>query len=432
MSRTWLLALVVGWAGILPARSQDDSALKDRVAQLVERLESPKTEARAAAEKALLDLGPRVLPLLPSDSRKTAGDRDERLERIRAKLTEAQESAALKGTRVTLQGKGLRLSEVLKTLQSKSGSTISDLREQYGGDSSNPTMDLNIDDQPFLSALDEVARKAGVAINFYTGDGSIGLMPPSSEEGAAPSREGALVAYEGPFRVELQQFTTVRTYPSNQATGSIRFEVAWEPSLRPMLLALKAEDVTILDDQFQKVEPQVEEESTSVVLRPENPVAELNLNMAAPARSASKLSRVKVKADVTVPAATRVFRFPKLTAQRTSQTQGDVTVTLLNTEIDEQNWLVSVEVAYAGGGPAFESYQQGLFNNRIFLQKPDGAVFEQNGGFNQIGGGDGKIAYEYIFVDAPGKINDYQLVYETPSKVVTIPLEFEFHDVPLP
>jgi len=27
---------------------------------------------------------------------------------------------------------------------------------------------------------------------------------------------------------------------------------------------------------------------------------------------------------------------------------------------------------------------------------------------------------------------DYQLVYETPSKVVTIPLEFEFKNVPLP
>ena len=85
-----------------------------------------------------------------------------------------------------------------------------------------------------------------------------------------------------------------------------------------------------------------------------------------------------------------------------------------------------------GGGAAFESYQQGLFNNRIFLRKADGSVFDMNGGFNQIGGGDGKVAYEYIFVEVPGKPTDYQLVYETPSKVLTLPLEFEFRDVPLP
>jgi hypothetical protein len=35
-------------------------------------------------------------------------------------------------------------------------------------------------------------------------------------------------------------------------------------------------------------------------------------------------------------------------------------------------------------------------------------------------------------VDAPGKPAEYRLVYETPSKVITIPLEFEFKDVPLP
>ena len=83
-------------------------------------------------------------------------------------------------------------------------------------------------------------------------------------------------------------------------------------------------------------------------------------------------------------------------------------------------------------GPAFESYRQGLFNNRLWLQKADGSRFEHNGGFSNTGSDGGKLGFEYLFVDAPGKPADYQLVYETPSKVVTIPLEFEFKDVPLP
>ena len=51
---------------------------------------------------------------------------------------------------------------------------------------------------------------------------------------------------------------------------------------------------------------------------------------------------------------------------------------------------------------------------------------------NQTSGDDGKLGFEYLFVDAPGKPSDYQLFYEAPSKIVTIPLEFEFKDVPLP
>ena len=50
----------------------------------------------------------------------------------------------------------------------------------------------------------------------------------------------------------------------------------------------------------------------------------------------------------------------------------------------------------------------------------------------QAGSDGGKLGFEYLFVDAPGKPADYQLVYETPSKVITIPLEFEFKDVNLP
>ena len=43
---------------------------------------------------------------------------------------------------------------------------------------------------------------------------------------------------------------------------------------------------------------------------------------------------------------------------------------------------------------------------------------------------EGKLGFEYLFVDAPGKPAEYGLVYETPSKVQTIPLEFTFTDVP--
>jgi hypothetical protein len=294
-----------------------------------------------------------------------------------------------------------------------------------GAEVTNPALDLEIVDASFFEALDLIARKAEVTPYYFTGDGTIGLM-------AGKPAESPMVLYPGPFRVAFKQIGTVRDLQAGMATATAQFEVAWEPRLRPMLLALKADELAVVDDRGKAVEPQVMEESTDVVLRPDNPAAELNINLIAPERAAKALATLKVKAEVTVPAGLKTFRFPSLVAENVTKAEGDIKITLEGTEVDEQVWKVNVALAYPGEGPAFESYRQGLFNNRIWLQKADGSKFEHNGGFSNTSAEGGKLGFEYLFVDVPGKPADYALVYETPSKVVPIPLEFEFKDIPLP
>jgi hypothetical protein len=412
-----------------------DAALKDRVLQLVERLDAPKMEARQAAEDGLIKLGPRVLPLLPEAGKSVGAERNQRLDRIRAALREAQDQANISGpTRITIKSKGIRLTEAVQKLQAQSSNLITDLREQSGAEASNPALDLEIVDKPFFEALDELAAKAEVTPNYYTGDGSIGLM-------AGKPPEKGLVRYVGPFRVSFKQIAAVRDFQTDTSTANAQLEVAWEPHLRPMLLSLKADEMEIKDDQGKAIEPRVMNESNEVVLRPENPVVEVNVGLAAPDRAARMLATLKIKAEISAPAGVRTFRFKSLKLPDDSrkpgeigvtQKQGDISVTLADTEIDEQVWKVNVTLAYPGEGPAFESYRQGLFNNRLWLQKADGSRFEHNGGFSNTSSDGGKLGFEYLFVDVPGKPSDYGLVYETPSNVVTIPLEVEFKDVPLP
>jgi hypothetical protein len=407
------------------ARAQTtDAALKDRVSQLVERLEAPKAEARKAAEEALIKLGPRILPLLPEPEKVSGAERKQRLTKIREALHEATEQMNLGASKVTLKVKGMRLSEVVQKLQAQTGNGLTDMRE--GDEANNPALDLEIVDKPFLEALDIVCKQAEITPNFFTGDGTIGLT-------AGKPPEKALVRYTGPFRVAFKQIAVVRDLQADTSSANIQLEVAWEPRLRPMLMALKADELKITDDQGKDIEAQVENESTDVVLRPENPVAEMSLNLQAPDRGSKKLKSLTIKADVTVPAGLKTFRFPTLAVKEASTIkQGDIGVTLESTEVDEQVWKVNVELAYPEGGPAFESYRQGLFNNRLWLQKADGSRFEHNGGFSNTSSDGGKLGFEYLFVDAPGKPAEYGLVYETPSKVLTIPLEIEFKDVPLP
>jgi hypothetical protein len=410
-----------------PARGQtSDAALRDRVNQLIERLDAPKVEARNAAQESLIKLGPRILPLLPDAAKVTSEERKNRLEKVRQALHEAQDATNLGATKITLKGSGIRLSEIIQKLQAQSNNVITDIREQEGAEAANPALDVDIVDKPFFEAVDIIAKQAEVTPNFYTGDGSVGIT-------AGKPPEKPLVQYVGPFRVAFKQVAASRDLQTGATSANAQLEVAWEPRLRPMLLALKTDDLKIKDDQGKEIMAQVMDQSTDVVLRPDNPAAEVNINLSAPERGAKKLASFKVKADVTVPAALKTFRFNTL-AVKSPETikQGDIGVTLEDTEVDEQVWKVNVTLAYPGEGPAFESYRQGLFNNRLWLQKADGSRFEHNGGFSNTASDGGKLGFEYLFVDAPGKPSDYGLVYETPSKVLTIPLEFEFKDVPLP
>jgi hypothetical protein len=414
-----------------------DAALRDRVLQLVDRLDSPAADAREAATASLIKLGPKVLPLLPDPATVKSAERKERLERVRAALRVKEDEINTKASLVTVTGKGIRLSEALQQIQKQTGNPITDLREQLGAEVTNPAIDLELRDKPFFEALDQIAKLAGVTTSFSTGDGTIGIMGGTNQEGApakprAAGAGAALVQYAGPFRVELKQLGLARDFQTGSVTANIQIEAAWEPRLRPMLLKLKYDELKIVDDQKKDILPQAEMETDEVVVRPENPVAEINLNLAAPAREAKSLRSLAVHAEVTIPAGIKVFKFPSLAQKNVTVKQGDVSLTLEETEVDEQVWKVNVTLVYPGEGPAFESYRQGLFNNRLWLQRADGSRFEHNGGFSNTSSDGGKLGFEYLFVDAPGKPADYQLVYETPSKVITIPLQFEFKDVPLP
>ena len=431
------LSLVFSIIAVGSAPDQSSDALRDRVAQLVARLGGGDLAARDAAEKSLIELGARVLPILdeaPVAAKPGApgADQEARLDRVRAAIAEAGERVNLGASIVTLKGTGLRLSEALKQLQAASGNSIVDLREQYGAEVTNPAIDVDLVDRPFFEVLDAVARKGGVSVSSFTGDGTIGIMA-GAMPGATDNPGPAIVPlYSGPFRVQLRQVAAVRDFAAGTGSANLQVELAWEPRLRPMILAIKGDGITGKTDDGKPLVPTVSGESNDVVLRPENPSAEVNLNIEPPDRAARRIESFAVRGEVTLPAGLKTFRFNDLAARDARIKQGEIAVTMQSVVVEEDTWKVGIIVEYPGTGPAFESYRQGLFNNRIWLQRADGSRFELNGGMNDSGVDGGRLAFEYLFVAAPGKPADYAVVYETPSRIVSIPLMFEFKDIPLP
>ena len=74
----------VFWAQAQAQTETADAALRDRVLQLIERLDDPRPEARDEAEARLIKLGARALPLLPDPAGITSKERKERLEKVRS------------------------------------------------------------------------------------------------------------------------------------------------------------------------------------------------------------------------------------------------------------------------------------------------------------------------------------------------------------
>ena len=147
----------------------------------------PTPEAREAATTSLIKLGPKIVSLLPDPSTVKSTERKDRLERIRAALRKAEDDVNIHATKVTIQGKGIRLSEALQQLQKQSGNAITDMREQLGAEVTNPALDLDLTDKTFFEALDEIVRQAQVGDDFFTGDGSIGITGGAMSDGPAGS-----------------------------------------------------------------------------------------------------------------------------------------------------------------------------------------------------------------------------------------------------
>lgn len=440
--REILWAIAMG-AMVISSHSQLNAqdALADRVAQLVEKLNSQDANEVKSAETALIKLGPKALPLLPAPSGKSENQAiDERLKSIISALSE-QQSQNLTATSITIMGKAIRLSDAIKTLQQQSGNVVVDLREQTGQEVLNPTIDLEIDKRPFFEALDIIAMKGGLELSYYTAENAIGLLnaPMQMMEAQTASKvdRRAFVQYLEAFRVSLNRIGVTRDYSSltSAHTANIQMELVWEPRLRPLMIKLKPDQIKAVDDQGREIKAAVGGESLELSIRAENPIVDLNLNLSAPERDAQMLKSLEVVADLTVPMAKRSLNLKKVTEKGAEVKSGKASLRLMNFESDAPVWKVTVELTSPTpeGAEELDSYRQMNIMPQVFLTKADGGRTPLNGGFSSSGGSSpNTMIYEFLFVDIPGKPEDHGILVETPGELKTIPLKWQFDNIPLP
>lgn len=427
-----------------PVRAlQAQDALNDRVAQLLEKLESDDAEESKSAESALKKLGPRILPLIPMPDDKSKNP--QKAERIRSLIQALgeQQSQNLSATIVTIQGKGIRLSDAVKALQQQSGNVLVDLREQTGQEVLNPAIDLDIEKKPFFEALDTVARLANLELSFYTAENAIGLinapMPPATPGSPEPEKKASneFVRYLDAFRVSLSRIGLSRDYRASMPghTANLQMELVWEPRLKPLLIKLQPDQIKAVDDKGNEIKASVSGESMELSIRAENPILDLNVNLEAPDRAAQSIKSLEVVAELTVPLANRSLGLKKITEQGAEVKAGKAGLRLMNFESEAPVWKVTAELTSPppDGAEKLDSYRQMNFVPQVFLIKADGGRLPLNGGFSSTGGSSpGSVVYEFLFVDIPGRPEDHGLLVEVPGELKTFPLKWQFENIPLP
>jgi hypothetical protein len=423
-------SVILLWGALLleGADQSGSSDLSDRVRQLVRQLDAPELSRRDAAEEALLQLGAQALEFLPREVPAGKAEVAQRLGRIRQKLQSAQAALEVQESRITLHGT-MPLEKILASFQQQTGNKIGTAR--LAGSDSVLASELAVDFQqtPFWAALDRILAQAGLAVYPFGEQGSIDLVAPAGPRSATGP---GYVSYSGPFRLEVTSLVAQRDpRPPQAGSLKIELEIGWEPRLTPISLKQRLADVEAVDDRSAPLAVE-SRDATLEILVPRGPIGRrVLLPMALPPRDVRKISRLRGTLTALVPGRVETFRFQDLSrAKRVAKRMAAVSVTLEGATRVGKLLEVQLLVHFDRAGDALASHRTWIFNNPVCLQRSDGKTIPPDSA-NPTRQTADEVGISITF-PVEGSSGDYTLVYRTPTMIFTVPLEYEFHDIPLP
>jgi hypothetical protein len=420
------------------AASADDPAVSQRIAQLVEQLNADEAAQRDDAEKQLIELGLKggvdagdaFIDKLPKPNDRMPQEVQARLARVASEVRSRMAKKSIEATHVTLDVKEAPLAEVLAALEKQTGNRLSDYREQFGQEVGEKKITLKVDNEPFWSALDKLLDAAQMSPYGFSGEDSLALV--DREQGAL--RRSGRAEYAGPFRIEAMTIGAQRGLRTpDQSNLRVELEISWEPRLKPISLTQAADDLKATTDDGRDVPPPAEEAVFDVEVEPGTNASEVTLPLQLPDRASKSLSSIAGKFTALVPGRIVDLKWDKLVgAKEVSQQAGGVTVTLDRVVKNQALWEVHMRIRVESLESGLESHRGWVFQNVTFLTDKDGEKLD-HAGFETTMQTEKEAGFAYLFELPEGrKISDYTWVYRTPASIISMPIEYELEDIPLP
>jgi hypothetical protein len=418
---------MLGQAEPANAAEPGTGPLAEKVKKLVVQLDDDLQARRDAAEKALVELGPDLLDVLPPPGPKASLELKARLARVRSAVEKAHIEAFTRPSTVTLQGK-MKLSEALKKIEEQTGNKVVDGRERFNQEPDDVTVELDLQKVSFWQVLDKLLDEADLTLyNYNDSPGELLLMNRNPGELDRTGRG----SYGGLFRLEAKSIDATRDLRNPMGNGlRITTDINWEPRVRPIVLEVPLAELQATDESGNAISTSGEGE-VEVPIESSNSGVELDLHLGLPKRSVEKIASLRGKLIALVPGRAETFYFDKLSKVKDeAQQRGGVVVTLEQVRKNEDVHEVRVRVKFDKAANALESHRGWIYNNEAYLIDGQGNKID-NGGMEARLVEENEIGLAYLF-DGNVDLAQARFVYKTPAALFKVPVEFELKDLELP
>jgi hypothetical protein len=397
-----------------PASSQG------QIDELVRQLGAESRREREAAEQGLLQMGTRILPLLPSPSTSMPPAITRAITRVQNTLELQAGKEATQPSTVTIRQSG-NVREILALIEQQTENPVA-----CDPQASSQRIVVAWERTPFWSAFTELEGLAKLQQTADSQAEQLLLIPLEQAPPPLPS------ATSGPCLIQVLSAGLKPSFvdPSRRILH-VRWKVQAEPRLRPMYLIvadadLKAENAPLAP---QPLSPEA---------RRELPVdrwsgCEIDTAFDVAGGEARGTFQFSGRAILKIAALPLPITFEHLeTGAMSVIRRGRVNAVLRDVHFDEpqRSLRLRVAIAYDRGGPEFESHRMWIYQNAAWLESTDGKRRRPDRvDLVQIGQSGGTLEYGF---DDIADLGSQRFVYEAPTLIVDVPVEFADLKVAIP
>ena len=409
--------------GVVEAQSDGD------LLPLLSRLDAPTRAERDAAEAALREYGPGLLPQLdrlrnrPLSPAATAA-----LARVRTDLERQRAEQALRPSQVTLAVEQTPLAEVLAAVTQQTGNVFLLSPEQ----AVRPVR-LSLDHVPFWQAVEAITAPLSLTVAApQQADGTLTLRAQTAGDTAVH------VSSVGPVRLAIRP--AIRRPIAGDATATllrVPLSVMVEPRLRPLFLKYEMSDFQVVGSRASTVPavypPFSPDAKYELPLGARGQQVELPLDFLVSAATAvpdspgvphagqPAMLRLRGRVLLTIAAGVEQFTFPA-SAATAEDSQGGVSVRFQGVTRTAQATQVDMSVIYDAGGPAFESHRGWVLQNAAGFRRPDGTAVAPAPQFTTLRQTADGAALRFRFENLPADLAGWQFTYEAPTQLIPLTL----------
>jgi len=428
MLRVFLVAICAFLLALNPiAVPAQDSP--DELAEMVEiltlDLDGDTLKQREGAEKKLIQLGPSVLDHLPPDNERTPAEMKARLERIRTVLEKVKADNAAKSTKVNLTLKDKPFTEVIAAIEKQTGNQFFDYRQNAGQQAATKTISVDWKDVPFWQATDELFSKAGLSPYHFSG--TPGIL--AYQNGGMHSTKG--VYYGEIFRFQPTRIEAYRNLLSGEDSNLyLNLQISWEPRVQPIVIEMPVDSLSIQDESGNELLSNRQGSLDTEIIRGVSAI-DIQMPLGQVSRSSQMVKKLQGEVTALIPGRIESFEFNQLkTARNVRIDRGAIAIVLESFSANGDIWEANISVRLLDEQGALQSHRGWIYNNEAYLLGPNDERLEYAGIERTYEDVD-TVGMSYKFVLDQG-VDQYKFVYRSPASMVSLPVQFEMTDIPLP